>query len=125
MLKLATLNLILYVTINVYICCQNIIPKKRYTQTNIRAAHSENLSNIVQFYHALINDIRRLPTKICCRKILYQKGKAMFKTVLFDVDGTIIDTEYVMTRSLQKTLLEEKQLEVSLEELHYILGIPG
>lgn len=49
----------------------------------------------------------------------------MFKTILFDVDGTIIDTQYVMTKSLQKTLLEEKQLEVSLEDLHFILGIPG
>lgn len=49
----------------------------------------------------------------------------MFKTILFDVDGTIIDTQYVMTRSLQKTLLEEKQLEVPLEDLHFILGIPG
>ena len=26
----------------------------------------------------------------------------MIKTILFDVDGTIIDTEYVMTHSLQK-----------------------
>jgi len=49
----------------------------------------------------------------------------MFKTILFDVDGTIIDTQYMMTKSLQKTLLEEKQLEIPLEKLHYILGIPG
>ncbi len=26
----------------------------------------------------------------------------MIKTILFDVDGTISDTEYVMTNSLQK-----------------------
>ncbi|WP_100065827.1 HAD family hydrolase [Miniphocaeibacter massiliensis] len=49
----------------------------------------------------------------------------MFKTILFDIDGTIIDTEYVMTKSLQKTLLEEKELSVSIKELNYILGIPG
>lgn len=49
----------------------------------------------------------------------------MFETILFDVDGTIIDTEYVMTRSLQKTLKEEQNKEVSIEELHFILGIPG
>lgn len=49
----------------------------------------------------------------------------MFKTILFDVDGTIIDTEYVMTRSLQKTLKEEQDKEVTIEELHFILGIPG
>lgn len=49
----------------------------------------------------------------------------MFKTILFDIDGTIVDTQYVMTKSLQKTLLEEKQLKVPLEKLHYILDIPG
>ncbi len=32
----------------------------------------------------------------------------MIKTVLFDVDGTILDTEFVMIKSLQKTLKEEK-----------------
>lgn len=49
----------------------------------------------------------------------------MIKTILFDVDGTIIDTEYVMTRSLQKTLLEELGKKISVQELYYILGIPG
>lgn len=49
----------------------------------------------------------------------------MIKTILFDVDGTIIDTEYVMTHSLQKTLLEELKKEVSIRDLDYILGIPG
>lgn len=49
----------------------------------------------------------------------------MIKTILFDVDGTIIDTEYVMTHSLQKTLLEELKKEVPIRDLDYILGIPG
>ncbi len=49
----------------------------------------------------------------------------MIKTILFDVDGTIIDTEYVMTYSLQKTLCEELEKEIPIKELHYILGIPG
>lgn len=49
----------------------------------------------------------------------------MIKSILLDVDGTIIDTEYVMTRSLQKTLLEELDREIQIEELKYILGIPG
>lgn len=49
----------------------------------------------------------------------------MIKTILFDVDGTIIDTEYVMTHYLQKTLREELEKELPIQELHYILGIPG
>lgn len=49
----------------------------------------------------------------------------MIKTILFDVDGTLINTAYVMTHSLQKTLMEEIQLSVDVEDLDYILGIPG
>ncbi|HFP6562143.1 hypothetical protein IGK72_001340 [Enterococcus sp. DIV0183] len=44
----------------------------------------------------------------------------MIKTVLFDVDGTILDTEFVMIKSLQKTLKEEKNLDVPEENLEYI-----
>ena len=47
------------------------------------------------------------------------------KTLIFDVDGTIIDTEFVMVSSLKKTLYEEKGIEMSEEDLHFILGIPG
>ena len=47
------------------------------------------------------------------------------KTVIFDVDGTIIDTELVMISSLKKTLYEEKGIEMLEEDLHFILGIPG
>ncbi|MHC5375223.1 HAD family hydrolase [Enterococcus sp. LJL120] len=49
----------------------------------------------------------------------------MITTILFDVDGTLIDTSYVMRKSLQEILKNEKQLEVSFEDLQYILGIPG
>ncbi|WP_265459628.1 HAD family hydrolase [Enterococcus sp. HY326] len=49
----------------------------------------------------------------------------MITTILFDVDGTLIDTSNVMRKSLQEILKKEKQLEVSLEDLQYILGIPG
>lgn len=49
----------------------------------------------------------------------------MIDTILFDVDGTILDTEYVMIRSLQLTLKKLKGTEVPVDELNYILGIPG
>lgn len=49
----------------------------------------------------------------------------MKKTILFDVDGTLIDTEKPIIKAFQKTLKEELNLEVPDEELFYILGIPG
>lgn len=49
----------------------------------------------------------------------------MSKTILFDVDGTLIDTEKPIIESLQKTLKEILNIEPPAEELFYVLGIPG
>ncbi|WP_042472514.1 HAD family hydrolase [Bacillus ndiopicus] len=49
----------------------------------------------------------------------------MYKCIIFDVDGTILDTEMAMLKSLQKVLLEEIGQEHKLESLRFILGIPG
>ncbi|MBQ0138740.1 MAG: HAD family hydrolase [Kurthia sp.] len=49
----------------------------------------------------------------------------MFEAIIFDVDGTIIDTELAMLNSLQRTLHEEKQQLVTHDEIKFILGIPG
>ncbi|GEK35404.1 HAD family hydrolase [Kurthia sibirica] len=49
----------------------------------------------------------------------------MFKAFIFDVDGTIIDTELAMLNSLQQTLKNEKNINVTHEDIHFILGIPG
>lgn len=49
----------------------------------------------------------------------------MITTVLFDVDGTILDTESVIIKSLQQTLKETKNLTIPTHELEYVLGIPG
>jgi HAD superfamily hydrolase (TIGR01549 family) len=49
----------------------------------------------------------------------------MFQCVIFDVDGTLIDTEIAVKKSLQKVLLEEGQKKYSWDELDFILGIPG
>lgn len=48
----------------------------------------------------------------------------MTKKLIFDVDGTIIDTEAVILKSLQQTLKEEGQ-NYSLNELKFSFGIPG
>ncbi|HCD06877.1 MAG TPA: inorganic diphosphatase [Lactobacillus sp.] len=49
----------------------------------------------------------------------------MSKTILFDVDGTLIDTEKTIIKSWQKTLKDTLNVEPKAEDLFYILGIPG
>ena len=48
----------------------------------------------------------------------------MLKYVIFDVDGTILDTEKAILKSLQKVLKEESK-DYQLEDLRFALGIPG
>ena len=48
----------------------------------------------------------------------------MFKYVIFDVDGTILDTEKAILKSLQKVLKEEGE-DYQQEDLRFALGIPG
>ncbi|WJY28304.1 MULTISPECIES: HAD family hydrolase [Sporosarcina] len=48
----------------------------------------------------------------------------MYKAVIFDVDGTLIDTEQSILQSLQHVLKEEG-LSYEQEDLRFALGIPG
>lgn len=49
----------------------------------------------------------------------------MIKCVVFDVDGTLIDTGEAIISSLQKVLKEDLGKEFSKEELAFAFGIPG
>ncbi len=49
----------------------------------------------------------------------------MLQAIIFDVDGTMLDTEKAILQSLQRTLREETQKEYACEELRFALGIPG
>lgn len=48
-----------------------------------------------------------------------------YKHIIFDLDGTLIDTESAVLQSLQKTLKEIQNKDYTKEELHFVLGIPG
>lgn len=48
----------------------------------------------------------------------------MYSTFIFDLDGTIIDSEQIGLTSLQETL-KEQGIEKSLDELRFSIGIPG
>lgn len=45
-----------------------------------------------------------------------------YKHIIFDLDGTLIDTEHAVLKTWQFTL-KEYHYEYSLEELHPVLGI--
>jgi HAD superfamily hydrolase (TIGR01549 family) len=49
----------------------------------------------------------------------------MYNCVIFDVDGTLIDTEIAVLSSLQRVVNESLNIKLSLEELSFALGIPG
>jgi HAD superfamily hydrolase (TIGR01549 family) len=49
----------------------------------------------------------------------------MFSTILFDIDGTIIDTESVIVSSLQEALSQITGREYAHNDLRFILGIPS
>lgn len=49
----------------------------------------------------------------------------MYNYLLFDIDGTIIDTERAVISSLQKLLKVEKGIDYPANELSFVLGIPG
>ena len=49
----------------------------------------------------------------------------MYNYLLFDIDGTIIDTERAVISSLQKVLKVEKGIDYAASELSFVLGIPG
>lgn len=49
----------------------------------------------------------------------------MYKNIVFDVDGTLINTEESIIRALQDVLLSEKGTLYTPEDLEFVLGVPG
>jgi HAD superfamily hydrolase (TIGR01549 family) len=53
------------------------------------------------------------------------EDKIMYKYLIFDIDGTLIDTEKAVISSLQKLLKLETGIDYPADELSFVLGIPG
>lgn len=49
----------------------------------------------------------------------------MIKTILFDVDGTIVDTQEVVLSTFKEVIKEYLNENVDINELAFALGIPG
>ena len=48
-----------------------------------------------------------------------------YRHIIFDIDGTLLDTESAILQSLKDTVAEILQKDIPVEELKFALGIPG
>ena len=48
-----------------------------------------------------------------------------YRHIIFDIDGTLLDTEQSILQSLKDTVAEILQEDIPTEELKFALGIPG
>jgi HAD superfamily hydrolase (TIGR01549 family) len=49
----------------------------------------------------------------------------LYNCIIFDIDGTLLDTEFAVLTSLQRLALEELNKKFDFDELRFALGIPG
>lgn len=48
-----------------------------------------------------------------------------YSHIIFDIDGTLLDTEFAVLHSLQDTIMQYLNRRIPIEELTFALGIPG
>lgn len=49
----------------------------------------------------------------------------MYTHIVFDIDGTLIDTRYADMQGLQDTIMELQGRKIDIDELGFAFGIPG
>lgn len=49
----------------------------------------------------------------------------MYKLIIFDIDGTLLNTEFAVLKGLQKCLIEHHNIKVELKDLEFAIGMPG
>jgi len=49
----------------------------------------------------------------------------IIRHIVFDIDGTLIDTEKAVLKSLQDTIFEVTKSKIETNDLKFALGIPG
>ena len=54
-----------------------------------------------------------------------QENSMKYTHIVFDIDGTLLDTEYAVLHSLQDTLREMSDMDIPISDLTFCLGITG
>lgn len=59
------------------------------------------------------------------RAAAWERTVMKYKHIVFDIDGTLTDTDYAVLTSLKNLLQRRQGKAYALEELYFVKGIPG
>lgn len=94
----------------------------------INKKHPKFVYNINRnVYLRLLNSLPKKMQLSIIKQVLKPKKKSNIKNkhIVFDIDGTLLDTEYAILHSLQDTLKIVTDHIYSIDELKFVLGITG
>ncbi|MCI5939040.1 MAG: SDR family NAD(P)-dependent oxidoreductase [Acholeplasmataceae bacterium] len=94
----------------------------------INKKHPKFVYNINRnVYLRLLNSLPKKMQLSIIKQVLKPKKNVdiKYKHIVFDIDGTLLDTEYAILHSLQDTLNLVTDRTYSIDELKFVLGITG